>query len=104
MGELAHLVMKSFGLSGGFLYALFPGPRYAYRTLAWRRILPLGPDPYRTVSGGELLYIISRTLAFTEEPDPAFPEAPPGTRAAPGRGLSSGPEAIMPYQGDFEVE
>jgi hypothetical protein len=67
MGELSHLVMKSFGLSGGFLYALFPGPRYAYRAMAWRRLLPLKPDPYRGVSGEELLYITGRVLSHTGE-------------------------------------
>jgi hypothetical protein len=105
MGELSHLVMRSFGLSGGFMYALFPGPRYAYRALAWRRILPLDPDPYRTVSGGELLYIIGQTLSLTGEPDPALPgEPPPEIRPKPGQGLSAGPEDIIPWREDFEVE
>jgi hypothetical protein len=65
MGELSYLVMKSFGLSGGFMYALFPGPRYAYRALAWRRILPGGADPARSLSGEELLYITGTVLTHT---------------------------------------
>jgi hypothetical protein len=67
MGELSHLVMRSFGLSGGFMYRIFPGPRYAYRALAWRRLLPLRADPYRTVKGEELIYIAGRVLSYTGE-------------------------------------
>jgi hypothetical protein len=44
-GELSRLVMGSFNFAGGFLYALFPGPRYAYRALAGGRILPPTPTP-----------------------------------------------------------
>jgi hypothetical protein len=107
MGELAHLVMRSFGLSGGFLYALFPGPRYAYRALAWRRLLPLNPGPYRTVSGEELFYITGQALSHTGEPEPAFPPETAGETGidvGPSQGLSSGPEGVMPYQGEFERE
>jgi hypothetical protein len=64
LGELSHLVMKAFGFSGGFMYALFPGPRYAYRAMAWRRLLPLRADPGRTLNGEELLYITGRVLTF----------------------------------------
>jgi hypothetical protein len=67
MGELSCLVMGAFKLSGGFMYALFPGPRYAYRALDWRRFLPLRPDPGRMLSGEELLYIIGRVLSHTGE-------------------------------------
>jgi hypothetical protein len=105
MGELAHLVMRSFGLSGGFLYALFPGPRYAYRALAWRRFLPLNPGPYRTLSGEELLYITGQALSHVEEPDAASEPAPEtGSDAGLSQGLSSGPEGVIPYQGEFERE
>jgi hypothetical protein len=64
-GELSRLVMGSFTLSGGFMYALFPGSRYAYRALAWRRFLPPNADPYRTLSGEELFYIVGRVLSVT---------------------------------------
>jgi hypothetical protein len=97
MGELSHLIMKSFSLSGGFMYAIFPGPRYAYRALVWRRFLPGNADPGRSLSGEELLYITGRALAFVEEKEA-------GTAVKPGTGLSSGPEDIQPYQGEFQVE
>jgi hypothetical protein len=118
MRELSYLVMESFGLSGGFMYALFPGPRYAYRALAWRRFLPPNPDPYRTVKGEELLYLTGRVLSHTggDEPLPApqAPGSPPvpayagepemEIRVEPGKSLPSGPEAIQPYKGEFEVD
>jgi hypothetical protein len=77
MGELSHLVMRSFGLSGGGLYALFPGPRYAYRALAWRRFLPGRPDPRRTLNGEDLLHIVGQALFHVGE-DPLFAEESAG--------------------------
>jgi hypothetical protein len=117
LGELSRLAMGAFGLSGGVLYRLFPGPRYAYRAMAWRRLLPPDADPGQTVSGEELLYITGRLLSLGGEDDladlpvavdaPAYPQAPqtpeaPETR--PGQGLSSGSDDIMSYDGEFEVE
>jgi hypothetical protein len=126
MGELSHLVMRSFGLSGGLLYALFPGPRYAYRALAWRRLLPFNPDPARTVSGEELLHITGLALSLAGDAEP-LDEAPAevpvsvevsapaevpepetneetGMTVEQGTGLSSGSEGVLPYKGEFEVE
>ena len=128
MGELSHLIMRSFGFSGGFMYAIFRGPRYAYRALVWRRFLPVNPDPYRTVTGEELLYIVAKALnhagetepvltlpASREEPVPAAevePESEPQTESSqeqkvevkPGQGISSGLEDVLPYEGEFELE
>lgn len=84
MGELSHLVMGSFSLSGGFLYVLFPGPRYAYRALAWRRLLPPASDPGRFLSGEELLYITGQVLSLAGD--------------AELRG------EVLPYGGEFEIE
>jgi hypothetical protein len=126
MREVSYLVMRSFKLSGGFMYALFPGPRYAYRALAWRRLLPPGPDPGRFLTGEELLYITGRVLSLAGDAEAldAAPPAPPVVEAGPaavaepapeeeeakrleleqGQGLSSGPDNVLPYRGDFEVE
>jgi hypothetical protein len=101
MKELAYLVTRSFKLSGGFLYALFPGPRYGYRVLAWRRFLPPQADPARRVKGEELLYITGRALSFQGE-EPSGLDIRMDVQ--PGTGLSSGPEDILPYEGEFEVE
>jgi hypothetical protein len=39
LGELSFLIMRAFGMKSGFMYALFPGPRYAYRELVYRRLI-----------------------------------------------------------------
>jgi hypothetical protein len=125
LGELSHLVMRAFGFSGGFMYALFPGPRYAYRAMAWRRLLPLRADPGRTVSGGELLYITGRVLSVAgdgellpvvsgerteagqtsaEQAEGPEGRTPAGSGAAPGAGLSGGLEGLQRSFGDFELE
>lgn len=116
MGELSRLVMGAFGLSGGLMYRLFPGPRYGYRAMAWRRFLPARSDPGRTVTGEELFYIIGRVLSWRGEPDPVFDPVPEAAEAVPmeaagpsmrtpqGEGLSSGDEGVLPYAGEFEIE
>jgi hypothetical protein len=100
MAELSHLVMRSFSLTGGFMYALFPGPRYAYRALVWRRLLPPNADPARFLTGEELLHItgLVLTLAGDEEVVPFRLEV------GQGQGLSTGSEGILPYEGEFEIE
>jgi hypothetical protein len=62
LGELSFLIMKSFQMKGSFLYALFPGPRYAYRELSYLRFLPEPGDPAMKVSGAQFLQIVERVL------------------------------------------
>jgi hypothetical protein len=98
MGELSRLIMGSFNLTGGFMYALFPGPRYAYRALAWRRLLPPNSDPARFLTGEELLHITGLVLALAEDGE-AIPDR---LETGQGWGLSSGSEGILSYEGEFE--
>jgi outer membrane protein OmpA-like peptidoglycan-associated protein len=63
LGELCFLVMGAFGMRGSFLYALFPGPRYAFRELDYLRMIPGRRDPARQVSGEELLRILDLAMA-----------------------------------------
>jgi hypothetical protein len=100
MGELSHLVMRSFNLTGGFMYALFPGPRYAYRALVWRRLLPPSADPARFLTGEELLHITGLVLSLAGEEEAVSYRLEVGQ----GQGISSGSEGILPYEGEFEVE
>jgi hypothetical protein len=102
MGELSRLVMGSFNFSGGFMYALFPGPRYAYRTLAWRRLLPPNPDPARFLTGEELLHITGLALSFAGDEEALSYRLDVGQ--GQGQGISTGSEGILPYEGEFEVE
>jgi hypothetical protein len=100
MGELSYLVMRSFNLRGGFMYALFPGPRYAYRALAWRRLLPPNSDPARFLTGEELLHITGMVLSLTEDTE-ALPNL---LEAGRSQRVSSGSEGALPYEGEFEDE
>lgn len=59
-GSLALMVMKAKGWSGGVMYSIFGGTRYAWRELVYRKIMPSGGSEYSTVSGGELLSVIGR--------------------------------------------
>jgi outer membrane protein OmpA-like peptidoglycan-associated protein len=63
LGELCLLVMRAFNMKGSVLYALFPGPRYAFRELDYLRMIPGRRDPARRVSGEELLRIVDLVMA-----------------------------------------
>ena len=45
------MLVKAFSLPTGLMYKLFPGPRYAFRELVFRRILPPTLPPDGTLSG-----------------------------------------------------
>jgi outer membrane protein OmpA-like peptidoglycan-associated protein len=53
-------------MKGSFLYALFPGPRYAFRELDYLRLIPGRRDPALRVSGEELLLFLTMTAAYGE--------------------------------------
>jgi hypothetical protein len=67
LGELSFLIMQCFGLKGSFLYKIAPGPRYGFRELLYRRLIPANADPSRQVSGKLLLQILGNVLSATEE-------------------------------------
>jgi hypothetical protein len=50
------------------MYSLFPGPRYAYRELVYRKILEGRVDPAQTLTGERLLYFLGRALELWGEP------------------------------------
>jgi hypothetical protein len=54
--------MGAFSMKGGLFYALFPGPRYAYRELVHQRLIQERSDPALAVSGERLLRILGRVL------------------------------------------
>lgn len=67
LGEFAHLAMRAFGLPGGVMYRLFPGPRYAAREIAYLGFVVDKTSPYRKLSGEEVLRILGAMLSFVEE-------------------------------------
>jgi outer membrane protein OmpA-like peptidoglycan-associated protein len=64
LGGISLLVMRIFNIKGGFMYALFPGPRYAYRELTHRKIITGRAWSTMTVSGERLLRILDRALDY----------------------------------------
>jgi len=65
--ELGFLVMSAFDLRGGFMYSLLRNPRYAYREMVYRRLIPGRTDASMIVSGPRLLQIIGGVLTYTGE-------------------------------------
>jgi outer membrane protein OmpA-like peptidoglycan-associated protein len=84
LGELSFLIMKAFNMKGSFLYALFPGPRYAFRELDYLKLLPGRRDPALTVSGEYFLQILGTVLTYQGESFAAFdPESVTAEGEAP---------------------
>jgi hypothetical protein len=59
--------MRAFDMRGGLFYALFPGPRYAYRELVRLRFIQGRMDPALAVSGERLLRILGRALEHHQD-------------------------------------
>jgi len=62
LSELSFLIAQAFGMKGGLMYSIAPGPRYAYRELVYLRIIQGVSDPAQTVSGERLMRILGRLL------------------------------------------
>jgi hypothetical protein len=62
LGDYSYLVMRALGLRGGFMYAILPGPRYAYRQLVYSRVIQGRSDPGMSVPGDVALGVIGRAL------------------------------------------
>jgi outer membrane protein OmpA-like peptidoglycan-associated protein len=75
LGELCFLVMSVFDIKGSFLYALFPGPRYAFRELDYLKLIHGRRDPAQRVSGERFLQILSGVTAYAGVGQPVSVEA-----------------------------
>jgi hypothetical protein len=62
LGKLSFLIMRAFNLRGGMMYAIFPGPHYAFRTMVSRSFIQGSADPAMTVNGERFLLILGRVL------------------------------------------
>jgi hypothetical protein len=67
LGGLSFLIIQSFSIKPSVLYALFPGPHYAYRQLDYLGLIPGPQDPALTVSGEELMQILGRVFDYRGE-------------------------------------
>jgi len=52
---LSFMVMKSLALKGGVMYSIFPGRRYAYRELVFKKVVPARGGPSRLVTGEDVM-------------------------------------------------
>ena len=62
LGGLSLLMMKAFGIKGGLMYTIAPGPRYAFRSMVSRSLIPGAADPAMKVSGERFLIILGNVL------------------------------------------
>jgi len=62
LGEFAYLLVRSFGLSPGWLGDWFPGPHYAYRYLVYRAIIPGTGDPDDPIAGADAVRILGKVM------------------------------------------
>ena len=66
LNGVALLLMRSFDLKGGLIYRISKSPHHAYREMVYRKVIRGNADPDRPVSGPELLMMVNRVLAMTE--------------------------------------
>ena len=67
LGEYSYLLMQAFGMKGGVMYRIFPGPRYASRELVYLKMIKGDTSPYRTFSGEEAIGILGRVMEWKEQ-------------------------------------
>jgi hypothetical protein len=115
LGGISLLIMKALTIKGGFMYTLFPGPRYAYRELTYRKIIPGRAYSTMTVSGERLLRILSRALDYSGDTESLAEEtarrqlqeevrASLDASAREHEGVSAGSEGILEYDNEFVPE
>ncbi len=66
LGEFAYLMMLTHDIAGGFWYRRVPGPRYAYREFAHRRLVQGQSFALQQLSGERAMRITGRVLAMRE--------------------------------------
>jgi hypothetical protein len=105
LGGLSLLLMRSFNIPGGLMYRLFHNGRYAYREMKSLGFLRGRSYPTNTVSGVEFLYILGELLSYTGDAEPleTFDELN-GPSSIRHEGMPAGSEAVLGYDGEFELE
>jgi hypothetical protein len=63
LADFAWLLARTWRVSGGLWFNLFPGPRYAFREFQYRGWLPAGLDPGSEVSGAQAIGLLGKILA-----------------------------------------
>ena len=65
-GEYSYLMMEALEFSGGLMFRLFPGPRYAARDVSAMRIADGYAFSGMDISGDRALRMLGRALAYRE--------------------------------------
>ena len=66
LDQFSYMLMLSHERSGGMLYTLFPGPRYALRELEHERVVRGGGDPGDTLTGSRGLRLVGRLITVAD--------------------------------------
>ena len=66
LGAFSYLVMKVYGMEGGIMFTLFPGPRYAAREFSYRGFISGNQSPYRILDGFEVVNCLTRALQWMD--------------------------------------
>ena len=66
LGKLSFLIMKAFKMKSSLMYRIFPGPRYAFRTMVNRSLIQGTADPGMKVNGDRFLMILGNVLDAAE--------------------------------------
>jgi hypothetical protein len=62
LGDFSYMITRAFGMHGGIMYSILPGPRYATRELAYRGIISGPAMSGMSLSGERALRIIEKVI------------------------------------------
>ena len=62
LGVFSYMLTRAFGIQGGIMYRILPGPRYATRELSYLGIISGHAKPGMSLSGERALRILERIL------------------------------------------
>ena len=67
LDHFSYMLMLAHRLSGGFMYAIAPGPRYAYREFRYQRVFRGGGDPRSAIDGSLAMRMTGRVVVLAGE-------------------------------------
>lgn len=67
LSEASYICAKTADLKGGLFYTLFKNPRYAFRELKAKSIIPAMADPSETLTGRDLIALFNGCVPNDEE-------------------------------------
>ncbi len=67
LSELSFICTKLGNIKGGLFYTIFPSPRYAFRELKAKGILPQNADPDEKPSGRDVIAVFNGCIPSQQE-------------------------------------